>query len=92
MDAKKSKTNQDHRTSAFDISLYNVAFYTIARLWHFDVFYSANDRWKSYYYPDSIKKSKQQSTFSTVNFYRDFRNLLQLKKPLLTLCRQIQNI
>jgi hypothetical protein len=47
-------------------------------LWYFDVFYSVNDNWKSDYHSRSIKKSKQQSTYSFTNYYCSFRILLLL--------------
>ena len=82
MDAEKSKTNKNSRFNAFAFRLRNVAFYTIFRLWHFNVFHSTYDCRKFDHYPYSFKKDKQQIASSATNFCCHNWTLLQLNFTL----------
>lgn len=81
MDAKKSKTNQNHWIITSFTGLRFMAFYTIIMLWYPDVFYSAHGHWKFDNYINATKKSEQQNYFITFCNYRIIRILLQLIVP-----------
>lgn len=81
MDAEESKTNQNYRINFTSIGIQHLAFFTIFRLWHFNVFYSANGSRKFNCTIDSTKKNKSFNAIDSFFNNGFIRILLRLNMP-----------